>query len=252
MGKCLVFGFVALVVLSASVGCTTASESSSAASTPLSGRPSDAFDERTIPVCWEDDPETLNEKFEAERALVRTAVTSTWGAVDTAPLQFTGWRTCRRGEKAVRIEVKPKRAYVYAFGKRLLSGERGVTLNFIYAGTDYAEGCAKSDKIRLSCIVVDAVHEFGHVLGFSHEQNRRDRPANSGCTRDQIDAGADDFTTAAKSTLDTTYDPASIMNYCNPSYWDRNKEEYAIFDATHPWTLSPGDRAGLTFMYPPP
>jgi hypothetical protein len=217
---------------------------------PLSGRPSAAFLDRTVPVCWED-----ASSFAEERELVRTSVASTWGAVPSAHIEFVGWEQCQPGEKAVRIQIARARAYAHAFGEYLLGKQNGLTLNFTY-GPEFAPGCAATDRIRKSCIVVDAVHEFGHVLAFSHEQNRDDLPPTSGCTLDQLAAGADDpdappeTATIAESTLDTMYDPTSVMNYCNPVYWNRHKPAYARFDATHPWSLSAADRDGMKVMYP--
>lgn len=50
-----------------------------------------------------------------------------------------------------------------------------------------------------------AVHEFGHAIGFTHEQNRADAPGEC-----QLLAQGTN-----PDTLLTPYDPTSVMNYCN-------------------------------------
>ncbi len=52
-------------------------------------------------------------------------------------------------------------------------------------------------------------HEFGHVLGFDHENDRGDAPARCAGNHTDWDNG--------HGTQLTTYDPNSIMNYCGPN-----------------------------------
>ena len=59
-----------------------------------------------------------------------------------------------------------------------------------------------------------AVHEFGHALGFAHEQNRPDTPGECSAKHGQGQK---------KEKALTPYDPKSVMNYCNPD-WNNNGE----------------------------
>jgi hypothetical protein len=60
-----------------------------------------------------------------------------------------------------------------------------------------------------ACVRATAVHEFGHVLAFRHEQNRDD--ARSGCG---VAGGKGDAVVGA------TEDTLSVMHYCNPNGHD--------------------------------
>jgi hypothetical protein len=70
------------------------------------------------------------------------------------------------------------------------------------------------------------VHEFGHALGFAHEQNRPDRPST--CTEPAQGSNG--------NLMIGAWDLQSVMNYCNPD-WNGNGQ------------LSATDIAGVRQLY---
>jgi len=152
-----------------------------------------------IPVCWEDPADSLP----ADRALVQQAIKDSWGA--KSKVRFTEWDRCQPNEKGVHIAVRDEAPQALALGRKLSGRPRGLTLNF--AMTLWRpQHCALDERDK--CIRATAIHEFGHVLGFSHEQNRADRP--DWCKEAPQGANGDYFA--------TVYDPNSIMNYCNVNW----------------------------------
>jgi hypothetical protein len=83
-----------------------------------------------------------------------------------------------------------------------------MVLNFTFK--TWSMVCASSESQRQSCIQSIGVHEFGHAIGFAHEQNRPDTPGE--CAMKQKPQGQ------SGDTLLTPFDPQSVMNYCNPVY----------------------------------
>jgi len=138
-----------------------------------------------IPVCFEP-----NSGFNAsEKADIRSKA-NTWNRV-AARITFTGWGECLyggvRGSTPPGIHVsKSDKCDVDGIGKSISGVRNGLTL------VDTSPNCV--------------VHEFGHALGFTHEQERTD---NVGCDADRSqhepDLGMSD------------YDLNSVMNYCGPN-----------------------------------
>lgn len=173
-----------------------------------------------VPVCWE------TPGYDREKAIVRAAIGRTWE--QAANIKFIGWYACPSGSgiggsgsaKFVRVRILPYYATdpdearnagatgsTSGYGMETLSSaddnsklaaddRPGVTFVFNPDGT--------ADVGRVEYV---GVHEFGHVLGFVHEQ---DTPGNV-----EGPAHCDSSGIESNSTSLTPYDRDSIMNYCN-------------------------------------
>lgn len=151
-----------------------------------------------IHVCWEN-PEAAPEK---ERQWVIDAVNDTWSK--NSRLRFVGWNACAYSSvRDIRIRISDEGPYTLGLGTRLSGVESGMVLNFTY--NLWGLACGESDATRQRCSRAIAVHEFGHALGFAHEQNRPDTPLS--CTKPPQGTYGD--------TLIGPWDAESIMNYCN-------------------------------------
>lgn len=160
-----------------------------------------------VPVCWE------TPGYNREKEIVRNAVGRTWER--SANIRFNGWYLCPTGfgiggsasVQDVRVRIVPHdatdagasgstRTYGMANLSSAADHNPGVTLEFNPDGT--------ADVGRVEYI---GVHEFGHVLGFVHEQ---DTPGNV-----EGPAYCKSPGNEGNATSLTPYDRDSIMNYCN-------------------------------------
>jgi len=151
-----------------------------------------------VPVCWENGTSANA----AERGWVRSAVENTWEK-ETA-LNFVGWGACHEDSRGVRILIDEDGPHTEGLGTDLDGECEGMVLNFTFR--DWSPGCADPGS-RESCIRSIAVHEFGHALGFAHEQNRPDTPG--WCDEEQGHDGTETW---------GAWDVNSVMNYCSPRW----------------------------------
>ncbi|QAU43364.1 ATPase (plasmid) [Bradyrhizobium guangdongense] len=181
---------------------------------------SSKWDVKEIPVCWEN----LNPHDQKYAELVRKAVAETWESAAQGGVWFAKtWPACKEGAAGVHVRIADEGAHTDVVGKYLDGKSSGMTLNFSF--NHWSKGCINK---REFCIRAVAVHEFGHALGFTHEQNRDDAPEQ--CRNEKFSGSVGDYKV-------TKYDPNSIMNYCNPA-WNGSGQ------------LSPLDIAAVRTFYP--
>ncbi len=152
-----------------------------------------------IPVCWEGD----TTQYQTEKSWVRKKVANTWEKYSR--VRFLGWSDCSSGSNSgIRIKVRDDNPHVKRLGRYLAGITNGMELNFDFQNWE----C----NPKKSCIENISVHEFGHALGFAHEQNRPDTP--QWCQEEQGTNG---------DVVVGDWDINSVMNYCNPIWGNRGK-----------------------------
>jgi hypothetical protein len=153
-----------------------------------------------IPVCWED----INSHADLH-SKVMTILNQTWES--NANIDFVGWASCSETSgRKVSVSFSEE---ANARGSDY-NTESGSTMSLI---SDQALG-ANANEFRYQ-----VVHEFGHALGFAHEQQRSDNwidgvALQCGVPSDDPDYG--NYAPVNGINWTSEYDVNSIMNYCHP------------------------------------
>lgn len=182
-------------------------------------------------VCWENPAAANPESGELatasgalRREWVRLALKQNWER--HARIVFTGWGTCQDEYRALNPPhtLGPRRPGIGDENLKILITNTGQSQNAGHGswGDHQKSGirlnlhCTSGTNADLkSCITYLATHEFGHALGFYHEEERNDWPTNiPGCPKQTHDPANPWWPVPTPLTFGAP-DRDSVMAYCS-------------------------------------
>jgi hypothetical protein len=201
-----------------------------------------------ISVCWEN-PSGWDEK---QREWAREAVTRTWDA--NSDVMFVDWTTCPDYDQSnpylgIRLFITTGRPITKQVGEAGIGWKSNVQLNLDFGL--WKPECSFSSALE-ACVKTVVVHEFGHLLAFTHEQYRTDTPPE--CI--EQDNSEDDPGRGSGRDGYVVFGPwdlHSVMNYCNPDWMGFGKLSPGDVDTVQTYYGKPGSKvySVLTANDPP-
>jgi hypothetical protein len=198
----------------------------SASVEPLWADPTVFWSQGKVAVCW-DNPGAATP---TQQGWVRQAIARTWSFAGN--LEFTGWDTCAPTSSGLRIHwqddaLGPR--VNNAFGANLNGLAPGLILDNTFSAFSVSPSTPKysfvitcttsSTPAQLqACIENIAIHEFGHVLGFHHEQNAPGASSQSDFPTSCSQLVSPDAVPGGGVLYQNHWDLNSVMNYCSPAY----------------------------------
>lgn len=219
----ILFVFISIALMLGACAQPTQRTEVTAEAQPLVADRGNLWTDAYIVVCFE------TRGLQADKDLVREAIESSW--MLNSRLVFADWGNCTAGQPGIHITIENGMAPMGADPDwwgwprvegglgRTASGMSDMRLTFDFQQQAASFPSCTTSPGREDCIRAIAVHEFGHSLGFAHEQDRDDAPV--GCVAEL----KSDYRGAGIGFPNAwnlgPFDDESVMAYC-ASVWNNN------------------------------